>query len=162
MSTRACYIVEDPHRCLVVYKHHDGYPEGGVSFIMEARKFAWKLPRFEACDWAAAFARANKDDGGGVRFFGGGHTPYDWRTCNLLPGDIEYLYHIKCPERANGFRPTEAEMPVVTVYMTMGGYNDKPMTFHEIGNFKLNENVTKKMIEDMDRHANTLSDATDY
>jgi hypothetical protein len=69
MSTRAVYTFKDSNfgelRQHHVYKHHDGYPEGAISFIKEAIKLAWPFPRFEASEFAAAFIAANKTKGGG-------------------------------------------------------------------------------------------------
>ncbi len=66
MSTRACYrfIPEngpnDFPSVVTVYKHHDGYPKGAAQAIEAALPFAFRLPRFEADEFAAAFVRANK------------------------------------------------------------------------------------------------------
>lgn len=66
MSTRAIYTFREPRPfdgcpdSYHVYKHHDGYPEGAVTFIRAALDHAWILPRFEADDFAAAFVAANK------------------------------------------------------------------------------------------------------
>ena len=62
MSTRACYRFIDPKTSdvVTVYKHHDGYPEGAVCWITKAIEYAWRLPRFEADEFAAAFVAANK------------------------------------------------------------------------------------------------------
>ena len=91
MSTRAMYTFKDEHGTIHVYKHHDGYPEGGVSFIRAAVGSAWHLPRFEADDFAAAFVAANKDGGGGVRLCGTDvKEPWDFST------DSEYWYLVTC------------------------------------------------------------------
>lgn len=94
MSTRAMYTFYDDaggpdSGPIHVYKHHDGYPEGGVAWIANARNYAWELPRFEASDFAAAFVAANKLKRGpdenaynGWRDAGGGV-----RLCN-----VEYAY----------------------------------------------------------------------
>ena len=66
MSTRATYQFVDEDNDVTIYKHHDGYPEGGYQWIARALKFAWPLPRFEADEFAAAFVAANKPDSGGV------------------------------------------------------------------------------------------------
>src|SRR3954467_14029413 len=63
MSTRALYTFIDPEReqdTFHVYKHHDGYPKGAAQHIEAALAYAWPLPRFEADEFAAAFAAANK------------------------------------------------------------------------------------------------------
>lgn len=97
MSTRAVYTFKDEYDTIHVYKHHDGYPEGGLSWIANARNYAWPFPRFEASDFAAAFVAANKPrfdpkdkyptSGGGVRLARTGITE-PWQ----LAPDAEYHY----------------------------------------------------------------------
>ncbi len=66
MSTRAVYTFIDKDRPTYhVYKHHDGYARGAAEALAKAIPFAWKLPRFEADDFAAAFVAGNKTKGGG-------------------------------------------------------------------------------------------------
>ena len=65
MSTRATYQFIDEFDDVTVYKHHDGYPEGGLQWIAKSIPYAWSLPRFEASDFGAAFVAANKLEGGG-------------------------------------------------------------------------------------------------
>jgi hypothetical protein len=85
MSTRAVYSFKDEYNNTThVYKHHDGYPTGGLEFIAKATIYAWQLPRFEADEFGAAFIRANKDEAGGVRL-----TEHFERH-----GDLEYRYLI--------------------------------------------------------------------
>ena len=85
MSTRAVYTFKDEYdNTHHVYKHHDGYPSGAVEFILKALDKSWKLPRFEASEFAAAFIAANKDEGGGVYFSKG---PEDH-------GDLSYKYEV--------------------------------------------------------------------
>lgn len=61
MSTRALYSFLDENKVAYhVYKHSDGYPTGALDAIDAAMPFAWRLPRFEADDFAAAFVAANK------------------------------------------------------------------------------------------------------
>ena len=68
MGTRAIYQFRDGDDECFVYKHYDNYPHGAVQFIEAAKGFAWKLPRFEADEFASAFVAANKSkNGGGVR-----------------------------------------------------------------------------------------------
>lgn len=81
MGTRAIYIFEDVldhfgrKTEVYVYKQLDNYPAGAADFIENAKQFAWKLPRFEADEFAAAFVAANKDsDGGGVRLVNANFT----------------------------------------------------------------------------------------
>lgn len=68
MGTRAVYFFEDDGGMYGVYKHYDGYPQGAASHIEAAKDWAWKLPRFEADEFASAFVAANKNkDGGEIR-----------------------------------------------------------------------------------------------
>lgn len=70
MSTNAIYFFydKDTTNICAVYKHYDNYPEGAASHIEAAKDYAWKLPRFEADEFASAFVAANKNkDGGEIR-----------------------------------------------------------------------------------------------
>ena len=62
MSTRAVYSFFDSEgpAAAHVYKHHDGYPSGAIQAIEAALEYAWPLPRYEADEFAAAFAAGNK------------------------------------------------------------------------------------------------------
>jgi len=84
MSTRATYEFKDNHCSHFVYVHHDGYPSGAAEKIKNAIPLAWKLPRFEADEFAASFVAANKDEEGGVRLTSG----------HDVHGDTEYMYVI--------------------------------------------------------------------
>ncbi len=72
MSTNAVYFFDDTFKndrgttnICAVYKHYDNYPEGAASHIEAAKDYAWKLPRFEADEFASAFVAANKNKDGG-------------------------------------------------------------------------------------------------
>jgi hypothetical protein len=67
-----------------VYKHWDGYPEGAADFLTKAIPFAWELPRYEACDFSAAFIAANKKSGGDVYM----------TTGSDAHSDLDYYYEI--------------------------------------------------------------------
>ena len=86
MSTRATYEFKDCFSSFTVYKHQDGYPEGGYQWIARAIKLAWALPRFEACDFGSAFVAANKHQAGDVYLTDGrdGH------------GDTKHHYLVTC------------------------------------------------------------------
>lgn len=90
MSTRAVYSFKDSSNTFHVYKHHDGYPSGAVQWILAALPYAWKLPRFEASEFATAFIAANKElkeslfQGGDV-YLTHGHGEH---------GDLDYRYEI--------------------------------------------------------------------
>ena len=52
MSTRACYVFKGDNAFgekdnITIYKHHDGYPAGGMTWIKLAKDFAEKLPTDE-------------------------------------------------------------------------------------------------------------------
>jgi hypothetical protein len=116
MSTRALYTFkasQEYEHDWNVYKHHDGYPTGAAEHIAKALNFAWKLPRYESDEFAAAFIAANKvhwdykkewavdkdylpggqysgfSSGGGVRLMPQG-DPIEVATKNC--SDIEYRY----------------------------------------------------------------------
>lgn len=65
MGTRAIYKFEDSDDECFVYKHYDNNPHGAAHFIEEAKSMAWRLPRFEADEFASAFVAANKNKAGG-------------------------------------------------------------------------------------------------
>lgn len=88
MSTRALYTFKDERGSYNVYKHHDGYPEGGLEALRRAAGMAWDLPRFEADDFSAAFVAANKRGGGGVDLLPSG----EWKE--VAPLDLEYRYEL--------------------------------------------------------------------
>jgi len=68
MSTRAIYTFKGFGETYHIYKHHDGYPSGAAEALRNALAYAWKLPRYEPDDFAAAFVAGNKSlGGGGVR-----------------------------------------------------------------------------------------------
>lgn len=89
MSTRACYGFRDSHGIHHVYVHHDGYPEGAVEKFKDtlASRVIWKLPRFEADEFAAGFVAVNKTSDGSVRLT---HGPEQH-------SDIEYYYIVYQP-----------------------------------------------------------------
>lgn len=104
MSTRAVYTFIDKGTDQYhVYKHHDGYPSGAAQWIEAAIKWAWPLPRFEACEFAASFVVANKVSSGGVYLT----HHYDRH------GDLAYRYEIKCERRKLW----------VTAYEAYGGWH---------------------------------------
>jgi hypothetical protein len=90
MATRANLIVKDKYNTIQIYRHYDGYPKAVIPELSEALKFAWKLPRFEADDFAAAIVRAWKNEGGGHIRIDGNPKAFE-----MTHGDIEWLYIIK-------------------------------------------------------------------
>ena len=88
MSTRCTIAVHDKFDTFTIYRHCDGYPDtaGGVlATLPEAFEFAWRPPRFEADDFAAAIVRAWKTPGGGNIYLTNSHDSH---------GDTEYMYDI--------------------------------------------------------------------
>ena len=97
MSTRCNIVVKDDYDSIQLYRHSDGYPEGksGVIFeLKEALNFAWKLPRMEADEFAAAIIRAWKNGSGNIYIDGTAKLP------KSLHGDIDY-YYIISPDKTN-------------------------------------------------------------
>ena len=91
MSTRAVYTFIDDEEKFSVYNHWDNYPEntkgyGAYAFIESAKKFAWDLPRFEASEFATAFIRAIKEEGGGKVYLSNGPQNH---------ADLSYFYEIR-------------------------------------------------------------------
>lgn len=67
MATRATITVADDKDSFDIYQHYDGYPNGEhglVRRLANAPRMAWKLPRFEAMDFAAAVVAVLKEGGG--------------------------------------------------------------------------------------------------
>lgn len=77
MATRATITVADENDSFDIYQHYDGYPDGEhgiVRRLANAPRMAWKLPRFEAMDFAAAVISVLKE---------GGSTTYLTKDANL-------------------------------------------------------------------------------
>lgn len=88
MGTRAMFSFIDEDNTFHVYMHWDGYPSNAAASINNALTKAWKLPRFEADEFAAAFVAANKTGEGNIRLLPSG-------TVNgVAPPDIEYRYEV--------------------------------------------------------------------
>jgi hypothetical protein len=90
MGTRAVYTFRNEFEAYHVYKHWDGYPSGAAGFLTHALAYAWKLPRFEPDEFAAAFIAGNKKihEGGDIRLLNTGDVG------TAAPGDIEYWYEV--------------------------------------------------------------------
>ena len=84
MGTRAVYTFKDNDSEFHVYKHYDGHPDNVIEYIERAKEYAWRLPRFEADEFACAFIKANKDSEGDVRLTN------HWKN----HGDLSYRYEI--------------------------------------------------------------------
>ena len=68
MSTRATITIQDRYDAFHIYRHSDGYPEAVLPDIELATQYAWKFPRFEAWDFAAAIVKVMKNKGGNIYF----------------------------------------------------------------------------------------------
>lgn len=90
MGTRCLVSFIDNRQTVNIYQHSDGYPDGVSGPIAAAVKFAWQLPRFEACDFSAAFVAANKTRGGHIYIYDGGDPIV------AAPGDLAYRYEVRC------------------------------------------------------------------
>ena len=107
MGTRAVYSFSDDRETFHVYKHWDGYPENALQYISFAKDRAWKLPRFEADEFAASFVAANKSEEGDIRL-----TPHYNKH-----GDLEYRYEVRC-------RSNDKDLHVTIYDVGYGGNKD--------------------------------------
>jgi hypothetical protein len=82
MSTRAVITIKDSSESFHVYQHCDGYPAGIADTLQNAVGRAWALPRFEACEFAAALVAANKSGAGNIYLSKGPR----------FHGDLDYAY----------------------------------------------------------------------
>ena len=90
MGTRAVITFRDNNTAYSVYKHWDGDPSNMVRLVREAMYYAWRLPRFEASEFACAFIVAAKID------------KYDYDAAGDVylskgadfHGDLDYTYHV--------------------------------------------------------------------
>lgn len=90
MSTRCVITVKDESSEYSIYRHHDGYPDGPHGVLSDLNKVSvsgkvWKLPRFEADDFAAGILAELKTSGGGYRMSDG---PQEH-------SDLEYVYTVR-------------------------------------------------------------------
>jgi len=125
MSTRAVYTFKDDSYIVHVYKHHDGYPSCASAVLIEAQKLAWQGSRFEADEFAAAFAAAAKngivrdlsaiksprqDFGGGVRLIGACvETAAAMMEPHQFASDTEFLYEITGPDKVSAWRADDGK-----------------------------------------------------
>lgn len=89
MGTRCVITFKDADSEFHVYKHWDGYLEGIAENLKKAKRRAWKFPRFEADEFAAAFVAANKPKEGDIRLMPTGDIK------EVAPSDIEYHYVVE-------------------------------------------------------------------
>lgn len=90
MSTSAIFsfVSDITGEAFHVYKHWDGYPEGGFPAILAATGKAWKLNRFEPDEFGAAFIAANKTGEGDLRLLPCGR----WQ--DIAPQRCEFHYTV--------------------------------------------------------------------
>lgn len=117
MSTRSNIIVEDEKNRIQLYRHYNGAPYGewGVLATLEnALPYAWHLPRYEACEFAAALVRAWKEEGGGDIYIDG--SPKGWELVNEW---ADWVYVIK-PHKETKPNPDRIDFrlsdPMIYVY----------------------------------------------
>ena len=58
---------EGPNQTFYVYQHWDGYPAGVAITLAMTFDYAFKLPRWQANDFSAAFIAANKNSDNSVK-----------------------------------------------------------------------------------------------
>ena len=107
MGPRAVYSFSDDRETFHVYKHWDGYPENALQYISFAKDRAWKLPRYEADEFAASFVAANKSGEGDIRL-----TPLYNKH-----GDLDYRYEVRC-------RSNDKDLHVTIYDVGYGGNKD--------------------------------------
>jgi len=94
MSTRCSITCKDDSGEFSLYRHSDGYPgteHGVLETLKAALSYAWRLPRFEAEDFAAAIVAALKKPASGPYAQGGNIYLSHGRDSH---GDTEYHYEI--------------------------------------------------------------------
>ena len=126
MGTRAVITFIDERDKFHIYKHWDGYPSGVLDGLADSFQYAWRLPRFEAMDFAAAYIRGNKAEGGGDVYVTKNYSAH---------GDLEYRYEV----RAAGYK-----LKVDIFYNT---YSEKKQWKRQ-GTFLIDENFDSKEHED--------------
>lgn len=91
MGTRCVVTFKDERgeqRFFSVYKHWDGNPFNIFELLHKAKDYAWKLPRFEADEFACAFIVAAKQGSGDVYL----------TTCADDHGDLSYSYYVSAKD----------------------------------------------------------------
>lgn len=77
MGTRAVFTISDYSGSYHLYVHHDGCFSGVCDYITYTLKMSWRLPRFEADEFAAAMIAANKIGSGSWRISSGPNNHHD-------------------------------------------------------------------------------------
>lgn len=127
MSTRANIIFQDGRNSIQIYKHAEGYPSAVTLDLRNAMTVAWKLPRYEADDFSAAYVLSTKSRGGDVYIDG---TADGFKKVH---GDIGWCYVV---------RPGEGLLhrkPQVEIYRAQDGFDKPPYKVIELGKVLKNE-----------------------
>lgn len=90
MATRGIYKFIDNDSTYYFYKQWDNYPSGAATFIQNALKLSWKLPRLEADEFSASFVAANKTRNGDVTLL------HALNEDDL--SSVSFLYEISCKD----------------------------------------------------------------
>lgn len=85
MSTRAMYTFKGFGESHHVFKHHDGCLSSAADALENAIQLAWRAPRYEPDEFAAAFVSGNKQQPGGVRL----------ARSQTAFADVEFLYVVE-------------------------------------------------------------------
>ena len=98
MATRAVIIIKDGDTQHVVYRHWDGYPNiDGDGVLPDLKRLltsglVWKLPRFEADEFAAGMVALMKQGEGNLRLVD--PSTYNYRNVGAPFGE-EYQYVVE-------------------------------------------------------------------
>lgn len=147
MSTRANIIFREKRDSVIgltVYQHYDGYPTETVPNIIKALAKAWKLPRYEADEFATAFIAANKQDAGGFRFEG------TWKEGDQDSMGVEWVYHV--------FFDTERKQLCVMFRHFDGPYHSLWIDEHQMVSVEISRVVKEETrVDDIEDLKNALS-----
>ena len=122
MSTNALIYITDGEKTYAIYKHWDGHPQGVQPMIERALGLAWKLPRFEADEFAASFIAANKTGSGDVRLVNPDESSATW---------FDFVYVIRHMEGSDKLNVTVGhctgmdELDNITMEMRWVGYHTR-------------------------------------
>jgi len=122
MSTNALIYVTDDEDTYAIYKHWNGHPQGVQPMIERALELAWKLPRFEANEFAAAFVAANKLIRGDVRLV----NPDQYE--NTFFDYVYVIRHMEGSDKLNvtvGHNTGMDELDRITMEMRWVGYHTR-------------------------------------
>lgn len=108
MSTRCNILVKEKgYRDIILYHHHDGYPEGVGADLLE--RFAELFSKKEYFIFAIVLANKlimDRED--------------EYEVTNCIHGDIEYLYTIDCSKREISYKQVFLNWNGTEVNQTFG------------------------------------------